>query len=194
MSNRHHAEREDEKYMLGFWVFLMSDAVVFAVLFATYAVTTRGIGHGPTPAEAIDLRYAFPETLVLLTSTLTMGLAALGLRHDDRASLIGWLAATLALGAAFIALEAAEFHGMVARGYTPQLSGFLSGFFTLVGTHGLHLLVGLVWGLVMLIQVATRPLTVEIRSRLLRFSLYWHFLDLLWVGIFSVVYLTGVLG
>ncbi|MBT9568172.1 MAG: cytochrome c oxidase subunit 3 [Thiobacillus sp.] len=187
-------EHEDEKYTFGFWVFLMSDAVLFAVLFATYAVATRGIGHGPAPAEAIDLRYVFPETLLLLTSTLTLGLATLALRHDDRASLIGWLAATLVLGAAFIALEAAEFHDMATRGLTPQLSGFLSGFFTLVGTHGLHLLVGLLWGLVMLIQVVTRTFSGAVSLRLLRFSLYWHFLDLIWVGIFSVVYLKGVLG
>lgn len=187
-------ERENEKCTFGFWVFLMSDAVLFAVLFATYAVTMRGIGHGPGPAEAINLRYAFPETLVLLTSTLTMGLATLGLRHDDRGSLIGWLAATLALGAVFVALEFAEFDGMVVKGHTPQLSGFLSGFFTLVGTHGLHLMIGLLWGLVMLVQLSTLDLTGPVRSRLVRFSLYWHFLDLIWVLIFSVVYLRGVLG
>lgn len=187
------AEHENEKNTFGFWVFLMSDAALFAVLFATYAVMMRGTGHGPGPSEAIDLTYAFPETLVLLTSTLTMGFASVALHFDDRRSLVAWLGGTLALGCTFLGLEAAEFYGMAAKGHTPQVSGFLSGFFTLVGTHGLHVTAGTVWGFVMLIQGATMDLSSPVRSRLMRFALYWHFLDLIWVGIFSVVYLRGVL-
>lgn len=188
------AEHESEKNAFGFWVFLMSDAALFAVLFATYAVMMRGTGAGPGPAEAIGLKYAFPETLVLLTSTLTMGFAAMALHAGERRSLVAWLGATLALGAVFLALEAAEFHGMAAKGHTPQVSGFLSGFFALVGTHGLHVTAGMVWGLAMLVQGATSDLSAPVRSRLARFSLYWHFLDLIWVGIFSIVYLRGTLG
>lgn len=187
------AEHEHEKNVSGFWVFLMSDAVLFAVLFATYAVMMRGTGNGPRPSETIHLTYAFPETIVLLTSTLTMGLASIALHLNDRRSLVAWLGGTLALGCTFLGLEAAEFYGMAAKGQRPQVSGFLSGFFTLVGTHGLHVTVGVIWGLVMLIQGATADLSGPVRSRLMRFSLYWHFLDLIWVGIFSVVYLRGVL-
>lgn len=187
------AEHENEKDTFGFWVFLMSDAVLFAVLFGTYAVMMRGVGNGPSPSAAIDLTYAFPETLVLLTSTLTMGLASVALHFDDRRSLVTWLGVTLALGCTFLGLESAEFYGMAAKGHTPQVSGFLSGFFTLVGTHGMHVTAGVIWGLVMLIQGATSDLSSGMRSRLMRFSLYWHFLDLIWVGIFSIVYLRGVL-
>ncbi|MDA8128201.1 MAG: cytochrome c oxidase subunit 3 [Betaproteobacteria bacterium] len=185
---------ENGKSAFGFWVFLMSDAALFAVLFATYAVMMRGTGSGPGPAEAIGLKYAFPETLVLLTSTLTMGFAAMALHADARRSLVVWLGATLVLGAVFLALEAAEFHGMAAKGDTPQVSGFLSGFFALVGAHGLHVTAGMVWGLAMLVQGATSDLSAPVRSRLGRFALYWHFLDLIWVGIFSIVYLRGTLG
>jgi cytochrome o ubiquinol oxidase subunit 3 len=187
-------ESRNEQSTFGFWVFLMSDAVLFAVLFATYAVMLRGTGNGPGPAQAIALRYAFPETLILLTSTLTMGFASIALRQHDRRSLMLWLGVTLTLGLSFLGLEATEFYGMAVKGYTPQQSGFLSAFFTLVGTHGLHVMAGVLWGIVMLIQGATRTLSGSVRSRFIRFSLYWHFLDLIWVVIFSVVYLRGVTG
>ncbi|MGR8999849.1 MAG: cytochrome o ubiquinol oxidase subunit III [Gammaproteobacteria bacterium] len=193
-----HAQPEDESIsestrVFGFWVYLMSDAVIFALLFATYASMSRNVAGGPGGKELFDLGNAFYETLLLLFSTLTCGLAMLCLSKNKMEALLPWLALTFILGFGFVLMELSEFVSLIQQGAGPSRSGFLSAFFTLVGAHGLHVSIGLVWLLVMIHQIEYKGLTAPVRSRLYRFSLFWHFLDLVWVAIFSVVYLLGVL-
>jgi cytochrome o ubiquinol oxidase subunit 3 len=177
----------------GFWIYLMTDLVLFASIFATFAVVGRNYAGGPTGKELFDLRYLFVETMLLLFSSATFGLAALAM-HDDRKGLVLiWLVVTFLLGFGFIAMEINEFYRMILDGNGPQRSAFLSAFFTLVGTHGAHVTIGLIWMAVMMGQVDTKGLTTPVRSRLIRLSMFWHFLDIVWVGVFSFVYLLGVL-
>jgi cytochrome o ubiquinol oxidase subunit III len=185
-------ERSEEK-AFGFWIYLMTDAIIFALLFATYAVMLRGTAGGPTGRELFSLPRTFAETLLLLLSSATFGFATLAARarHPKWAVLL--LLLTLALGAGFLAMEMREFRGMIATGAGPDRSGFLSAFFTLVGTHGLHVGVGLICILVIVGQIIFKGLTAPVGSRLFRLGLFWHFLDIVWIGIFSVVYLPGVL-
>lgn len=183
------AARAEEK-AFGFWLYLMSDAVIFALLFATYAVMLDGTAGGPTGKDVFDIRHAFAETLLLLFSSLTFGFAMLA---RGRAGVLAWMTVTVWLAIAFVAMEVMEFVGMIEIGAGPQRSGFLSAFFTLVGTHGLHVSLGIVCALVMMGQVAVTGLTDGVRSRLARLALFWHFLDIVWIGIFSVVYLPGVM-
>ena len=179
--------------IFGFWIYLMSDAVIFALLFATYASMSRSFAGGPTGKELFDLSTVFYETMALLLSTLTCGFAMLSLSKNRKKWVLAWLAVTFLLGLTFILMEHNEFHNLISQGMGPDRSGFLSAFFTLVGTHGLHVGIGLIWLLVMITQIMSKGLTSPVRSRLFRFSLFWHFLDLVWVGIFSMVYLIGVL-
>jgi cytochrome o ubiquinol oxidase subunit III len=177
----------------GFWLYLMTDLVLFASIFATYAVVGHNYAGGPTGKELFDLRYLFVETMLLLFSSATFGLAALAM-HDDRKGLVlTWLVVTFLLGFGFIAMEINEFYHLILDGNGPQRSAFLSAFFTLVGTHGAHVTIGLIWMAVMMGQVDTKGLTTPVRSRLIRLSMFWHFLDIVWVGVFSFVYLLGVL-
>jgi cytochrome o ubiquinol oxidase subunit III len=186
------AERYEEKEF-GFWLYLMSDAIIFSLLFATYLVMVGNTAGGPTGKELFSIERASGETLALLLSSTTFGLAAVALSAADRSKVLLWLAVTFLLGACFIFLEIGEFRGMIAQGAGPERSGFLSGFFTLVGTHGLHVSVGLLWILVIIGQVLFKGLTAPVASRLMRLGLFWHFLDIIWVVIFSVVYLPGLL-
>lgn len=186
------AERYEEKEF-GFWLYLMSDAVIFACLFATYLIMVGNAAGGPTPSDVFSLERAAAETALLLLSSTTFGIAAVSLSAGERGRVLFWLGVTFLLGAGFIALEIGEFAGMVAEGAPPQRSGFLSAFFTLVGTHGLHVSVGLFWILVMFGQVLLKGLTAPVASRFMRLGLFWHFLDIIWVVIFSVVYLPGLL-
>jgi cytochrome o ubiquinol oxidase subunit 3 len=179
--------------IFGFWIYLMSDAVIFALLFATYASMSRNYAGGPAGKELFDLNNVFYETLTLLISTLTCGFAMLSLSRNKKKWVLSWLVFTFLLGLTFVLMEHNEFHSLISQGAGPDRSGFLSAFFTLVGTHGLHVIIGLIWLLVMITQVLFKGLTTPVRSRLFRFSLFWHFLDLVWVGIFSMVYLLGVL-
>ena len=179
--------------IFGFWIYLMSDAVIFALLFATYASMSRSFAGGPTGKELFDLSTVFYETTALLLSTLTCGFAMLSLSKNRKKWVLAWLAVTFFLGLTFILMEHNEFHCLISQGMGPDRSGFLSAFFTLVGTHGVHVGVGLIWLLVMITQIMSKGLTSPVRSRLIRFSLFWHFLDLVWIGIFSMVYLIGVL-
>lgn len=188
-----HAIQMEEDRAFGFWLYLMSDAVIFTLLFATYASMSRNYADGPTGRDLFDLAHTFYETLLLLLSTLTCGFAMLSQARGWKHATLLWLAITFVLGAGFVGMEISEFHDMIAQGAGPQRSGYLSAFFTLVGTHGLHVSIGLVWLLVMFLQIAAKGLSDPVRSRLFRFSLFWHFLDLMWVGIFSIVYLLGVL-
>ena len=195
----HNREMEEaaEQRAMGFWLYLMSDAVIFALLFMTYGIMSGSTAGGPTGKALFNLNNAAIETALLLVSSTTFGFASIAARQGERqgaqAAVLGWLALTFVLGAGFVFLEIREFTGMIAAGAGPQRSGFLSAFFTLVGAHGLHVSTGLVWILIMMGQVATKGLTFAVTSRLFRLGLFWHFLDIAWVGIFSVVYLPGLL-
>jgi cytochrome o ubiquinol oxidase subunit 3 len=177
----------------GFWLYLMTDLVLFASIFATYAVVGHNYAGGPTGKELFDLRYLFVETMLLLFSSATFGLAALAM-HDGRKGLVlTWLVVTFLLGFGFIAMEINEFYHLILDGNGPQRSAFLSAFFTLVGTHGAHVTIGLIWMAVMMGQIDTKGLTTPVRSRLMRLGMFWHFLDIVWIGVFTIVYLLGVL-
>ena len=176
----------------GFWIFLLSDIVMFAALFAAYAVLVGATNGGPKGIELFDQRNVAIETACLLASSYTCGLMSLAVRSRRRVGFYLGAVVTFALGAAFLGLEINEFAGMIDRGATPQASAFLSAFFTLVGCHGLHVAVGLIWLVVMMAQVAVKGFRPTVERRLLCFSLFWHALDIIWVGLFTVVYLMGV--
>jgi cytochrome o ubiquinol oxidase subunit 3 len=182
-----------EEKELGFWLYLMSDAIIFALLFATYVVLAPNHAGGPTGHDVFSLGRAFAETMLLLCSSITFGFATVAVRLGNQRVALNWLAVTFVLGACFVALEIGEFTGMVEQGAGPERSGFLSAFFALVGTHGLHVTMGLVWILIMSSQVILKGLTPPVVSRLFRLGLFWHFLDIVWIGIFSIVYLPGIL-
>ena len=176
----------------GFWVFLLSDIVMFAALFAAYAVLGHATAGGPSGAQLFNQVSVAIETACLLASSYTCGLMSLAVTSRRHAGTYLGAVVTFALGAAFLALELREFAGMIAIGATPQRSAFLSAFFTLVGCHGLHVTAGLIWLTVMMAQVAVKGFRANVQRRLLCFSLFWHALDIVWVGLFTVVYLMGV--
>jgi cytochrome o ubiquinol oxidase subunit 3 len=176
----------------GFWIFLLSDIVMFSALFAAYAVLVRETADGPTGAELFNQVSVAIETACLLASSYTCGLMSLAINGRRRAGTYFFAAVTFVLGAAFLTLEIREFAGMIASGATPQRSAFLSGFFTLVGCHGLHVTVGLIWLTVMMAQVAIKGFHATVERRLLCFALFWHALDIIWVWLFTIVYLMGV--
>jgi len=176
----------------GFWVFLLSDIVMFSALFAAYAVLVHATAGGPTGAHLFDQHNVAIETACLLLSSYTCGLMTLSIGSRRRGATYLFAAVTFVLGAAFLALEISEFASMVAHGAAPQRSAFLSAFFALVGCHGLHVTAGLLWLVVMMAQVQIRGFVPSVERRLLCFSLFWHALDIIWVGLFSVVYLMGV--
>jgi cytochrome o ubiquinol oxidase subunit III len=176
----------------GFWIFLLSDIVMFSALFATYAVLVNATAGGPTGAELFNQTSVAIETACLLLSSYSCGLMSLAVNSQNRIGTYLGAAVTFMLGAAFVALELREFAGMVAKGATPERSAFLSAFFTLVGCHGLHVTVGLLWLTVMMAQVATKGFRATVQRRLLCFSLFWHALDIIWVGLFTIVYLIGI--
>ncbi len=175
----------------GFWLYLMSDAVIFALLFATYVVMVGRIANGPAPGELFHLQHTFYETACLLLSTLTFAFARHSAARGSRNATLVWLGVTFLLGLAFVFLEGWEFSDMISKGAGPSHSGALSAFFTLVGTHGLHVSAGLIWILVMSVQLMMRDLSEPVISRLERLGMFWHFLDVVWVVIISVVYLPG---
>lgn len=192
----HHTEEHahhDTGTMLGFWIYLMSDCIIFATLFATHAVLGRSFAAGPAPADLFDLSFVMVETFLLLFSSITFGFAMLAMAKNNQKLMQIWLGVTFVIGAGFIAMELYEFNHLIHLGATPQRSAFLSSFFTLVGTHGLHVTFGLIWMAVLMAQVAQRGLIAANRRRLMCLSLFWHFLDIIWIGVFSFVYLIGVL-
>ena len=176
----------------GFWIYLMTDLVLFAAIFATYAVLAHSYAGGPSGKDLFDLHYTFGETMLLLFSSATYGMAVLGMYKARKNRVLVWLAVTFVLGLGFIFMEINEFYHMILDGNGPQRSGFLSAFFTLVGTHGAHVSLGLVWMAVMVVQVTSKGLTTPVQSRLMRLSMFWHFLDIVWIGVFTIVYLMGV--
>lgn len=177
----------------GFWLYLMTDCILFASLFATYVVLHGGVAGGPTSGEIFELPMALTETIILLTSSFTCGLALLALRQDNLKQLVVWLGITYVLGISFLTIELTEFSSLVQAGHGWQQSAFLSAFFTLVGTHGLHIFIGLLWLFTMVIVLFKRGFTPKLKRQLRLFALFWHFLDLVWIFIFTVVYLMGVI-
>jgi len=181
-----------EEAVFGFWVFLMSDLVLFALLFATYVTMLGAEAGGPGSHDLFDIKSAAVETALLLLSSFTFGMGSLALKHGQhRFMLLLWLAATLALGLTFLGFETHDFISAIAKGGGPSRSGFTSAFFALVGTHGLHVTFGSIWIAVMMVQALVFGPDRLGKTRLLRLGLFWHFLDIVWVGIFSVVYLQG---
>ena len=177
----------------GFWLYLLSDAIIFALLFMTYVVMVDSTAGALTGRHLFSLSNTFAETMLLLLSSITFGFAWLSARADRKSHVLGWLLVTFVLGAGFVFLEVNELLRMANAGAGPGESGFLSAFFTLVGTHGLHVSFGLLFILIMSAQIAQRGLNPYAMSRLYRLGLFWHFLDIVWIGIFSVVYLPGIL-
>jgi cytochrome o ubiquinol oxidase subunit 3 len=173
----------------GFWLFLLSDIILFAALFAAYAVLSGATDGGPAGVALFDKRHVFIETACLLASSVTCGFASLSIQRGEKFPAYAWMIATLVLGLAFLRLEGTEFAHMLASGNGPSRSAFLSAFFTLVGTHGLHVTIGLCWLIVMMAQIATLGLRSMVKTRFFCFALFWHALDIVWIGVFTIVYL-----
>ncbi len=186
----HHPENGT---LLGFWIYLMSDCLIFACLFATYAVLGRNYAGGPSGAELFDLPLVALNTSLLLLSSITYGFAMLAMQKKQLRVTLAWLAVTGLLGAGFIGLELYEFVHLIHEGAGPQRSGFLTAFFALVGTHGLHVSFGIIWLITLMFQLTKHGLTPENGRRLMCLSMFWHFLDVVWIGVFTFVYLMGVL-
>lgn len=188
-------QREEQPRLLGFWVFLMSDALIFALLFAVYATMIHATDGGPTGKQLFDLKASLIETLLLLVSSFTFGMASLNVMYRPQRLrlLVGWLGVTLALGLAFLTMELNDFRLLIAQGASAQRSGFLSAFYALVSTHGLHVTAGCVWLLLMLVQLKVFGLDARVRLRLKCLALFWHFLDVIWVAIYGIVYLQGLI-
>lgn len=187
------ASDQSQPRVFGFWLFLMSDGLVFALLFAVYATLLHATDGGPGGKQVLELKSAFLETLLLLASSFTIGMVVLNLRYrpGQRRYLVGWLLLTLALGLAFLTMELGDFAEMVERGANAQRSAYLSAFYVLVATHGLHVATGCLWLGVMLVQLKRFGLDATVRQRLGVLALFWHFLDVIWVAIYAVVYLQA---
>ena len=190
LGNKHHPENAT---LLGFWIYLLSDLMIFACLFATYGVLGRAYAAGPSGADLFDLRLIAVNTAILLVSSITYGFAMIAMQRRDKRKLIAWLIGTGVLGVAFLAIEVYEFWHLIHLGAGPQRSAFLSSFFALVGTHGLHVLFGVVWLVVLCLQLNKHGLTRANTRRVACLSMFWHFLDVVWIGVFTFVYLMGVL-
>ncbi|MFO0990559.1 MAG: cytochrome c oxidase subunit 3 [Hyphomicrobiales bacterium] len=186
------ADRAIEEREFGFWLFLMSDAIIFALLFATYAVMVQGHWATAAPAQMFDLKRTAIETAVLLLSSLSFGMASVATAARRRNVTVLWLAVTAWLGARFIMMEIEDFQALIAQNAGPQANGYLSAYFTLIGTHGLHVTIGIFGIIIMTVQLLIRGLQPLVISRLARLGLFWHFLDIVWIGIYSVVLLPGM--
>lgn len=191
-----HQEHHKEIYartIFGFWMYLMTDCILFASLFATYGVLHNNTFGGPSSHELFNLPYALAQTLILLTSSFTCGLGMWIAHHHQKGKVIAFFALTFLLGLSFLGLEINEFAHFVQEGNSWQRSAFLSAYFTLVGTHGLHITSGLLWILVLMVQIFIQGLTLVNLKRLMCLSLFWHFLDIIWIFIFTLIYLMGVI-
>ncbi len=184
---------DDSKTMLGFWVYLMTDCVLFAGFFATFAILHNNVYGGQDGKELFNLPFVLTETLILLTSSYTCGLAILAARRQNKNSATSWLLTTFVLGLVFLLMEISEFRNLIIDGDSWHRSGFLSSFFALVGLHGLHITIGLIWIGVMVFLVRHRGLISSTTRRLNLLSMFWHFLDIVWIFIFTFVYLMGVI-
>ena len=189
-TTEHHPENGT---LLGFWIYLMSDCLIFACLFAVYGVLGRNYAAGPSGADLFDLQLVAINTAMLLLSSITYGFAMIEMNRNRTKAVLVWLAITGLFGLAFLGIEMYEFAHLIHEGATPQRSAFLSSFFALVGTHGLHVTFGAIWLVVLMVQVGKHGLIRENKRRLLCLSMFWHFLDVVWIGVFTFVYLMGVL-
>lgn len=188
-----HPHPDGHSTMLGFWIYLMSDCLIFAILFACFAVLGGNYAAGPGPKDLVDLHLIALNTAMLLFSSLTYGFAMIAMQQGERRQTQLWLAVTGLFGAAFLAIELYEFSHLIHIGATPQRSAYLSAFFTLVGTHGLHVTFGLVWLVTLIVQLGKHGLIAANQRRVACLSLFWHFLDIIWIGVFTFVYLMGML-
>ena len=179
--------------IFGFWVYLMTDCVLFASLFAVYAVLHKNTFGGPSGAQLFSLPYVLAETMALLFSSFSCGLAVLAAQNKKKKLVLFWLLITFLLGATFLTLELSEFHRLYAMGDSWRRSGFLSSYFALVGTHGLHIAIGLIWMAVMIAFIWARGITDLVLKRIRMLSMFWHFLDVVWIFIFTIVYLFGAI-
>jgi cytochrome o ubiquinol oxidase subunit 3 len=193
LDDHEHHHEPGSSTMLGFWIYLMSDALIFAALFATFGVLGTAYAGGPAPRDIFELPLVALNTSILLVSSITYGFAMIAMHDGKLGATKAWLVLTGLLGAAFVGVELYEFSNLIAEGATPQRSAFLSAFFTLVSTHGLHVTFGIIWLCVMLVQLQQRGLHPENQRRLMCLSMFWHFLDVVWIGVFTFVYLLGVL-
>ena len=193
MQSKDPALAAERKTVFGVWIYIMSDCLLFATLFATYVVLRNSTFGGPGGADLFDLQFVLVETLLLLTSSFTMGLSMLAANRSEVRAVLGWLTATFLLGAGFIVMELNEFVHLINEGHGPSGSAFLSAFFTLVGTHGLHVSFGLVWMLAVMLQIGERGVSLITARKLTCLGLFWHFLDIVWIFIFTIVYLLGVI-
>jgi cytochrome o ubiquinol oxidase subunit 3 len=187
-----YVHNPESKTLFGFWVYLMTDCILFASLFATFTVLRGNVNGGPTGHEIFNLPYVLAETMILLTSSFTSGLAILSARSGNKKATLALFGVTFLLGAAFLGLELHEFANLVHDGHSWRHSAFLSSFFTLVATHGLHITAGLIWMAVMMVRTLKQGLTKNSLRRLTLLSMFWHFLDVVWIFIFTIVYLLGV--
>jgi cytochrome o ubiquinol oxidase subunit 3 len=190
LTEEHHVENGT---MLGFWLYLMSDCLIFACLFAMYGVLGSNYAAGPSPKDLFELPLVALNTTMLLLSSITYGFAMIEMSRNRKAATLIWLAITGCFGLGFLSIELYEFHHLILDGAGPQRSAFLSSFFTLVGTHGLHVTFGCIWLVTLMVQLAKGGFTPVMRRRLNCLSLFWHFLDVVWIGVFTFVYLMGVL-
>jgi cytochrome o ubiquinol oxidase subunit 3 len=188
-----HDHPEGASTMLGFWIYLMSDCLIFAVLFAVFGVLGHNYAAGPGPKDLFELPLVAVNTSALLLSSITYGFAVIAMQNNRAGQTLFWLGVTAVFGVCFVGIELHEFAGLIRDGATPERSAFLSSFFTLVGTHGLHVSVGLVWIVTMMVQVGRHGLIEANRRRLMCLSMFWHFLDVIWIGVFTFVYLMGML-
>ena len=188
-----HDHPEGGSTMLGFWIYLMSDCLIFAMLFAAYGVLGGSLAAGPGPKDLFELPLVALNTAMLLFSSITYGFAMLAMEKGSRGGTQIWLLVTAVFGAAFLSIELYEFYHLIHEGATPMRSGFLTAFFSLVGTHGLHVTFGLIWLFTLVVQVGKKGLIPANKRRLMCLSLFWHFLDVIWIGVFTFVYLMGML-
>ncbi|MEG3170726.1 cytochrome o ubiquinol oxidase subunit III [Sphingomonas sp. ZB1N12] len=188
-----HEHPEGSSTMLGFWMYLMSDCLIFAVLFAAYAVLGNSYAGGPSPKEIFELPLVAVNTAMLLFSSITYGFAMLSMEEGRQRIMQMWLIFTGLFGLTFLSIEMYEFATLIHEGAGPTRSAFLSSFFTLVGTHGLHVTMGLIWLVTLMVQVQKHGLIAANKRRLMCLSMFWHFLDVIWIGVFTFVYLMGTL-
>ncbi len=184
-------DKTDDTIVFGFWVYLMTDCVLFAALFAVYAVLHNNTFGGPDGAQIFSPSYVLVETIALLTSSFTCGIGLISAYNMQKNRVIGWFSVTFLLGLSFVVMEVAEFSHLIHSGDSFKRSAFLSSYFTLVGTHGLHVTVGLIGMLILIIRIYTKGLTKASVRRLTLLSLFWHFLDIIWIFIFTIVYMLG---
>lgn len=197
--HKHEHEHDHEHHdagglaLFGFWIYIMSDCMLFATMFATYTVLSMSTVGQVDPQEVLDLSFVAGETALLLFSSFTFGMGMLGAYAKNIKKMAFWLATTWLLGAGFIAMELYEFNHLIHIGASPQSGGYWSGFFGLIGTHGLHVTAGLIWMIVLFFHFKREGLSDNNMTRLSMLSLFWHFLDIIWICVFSIVYLIGAL-